>query len=129
MRAILDTSIFIAREQKRPLGDLPDEVAVSVVTLSELRHGVLAADGHERMARRLSTLEAARQIAKPLAIDEAVGDELARLRVALKAIGRAMKVMDAWITATAMAHGAAVCTQDKDFEAAAAAGLIEVVQV
>jgi predicted nucleic acid-binding protein len=122
-------SVFIAREQKRPLGDLPDEVAVSVVTLSELRHGVLAADGHERMARRLSTLEAARQIAKPLVIDGAGGDELARMRVALMALGRAMKVMDAWIAATAMAHGAAVCTQDADFDAAAEAGLIEVVRV
>ena len=129
MQAILDTSVFIAREQERPLGDLPDEVAVSVVTLSELRHGVLVADGHERMARRLSTLETARQIAKPLVIDEAVGDELARLRVALKAIGRAMKVMDALIAATAMAHSAAVCTQDADFDAAAEADLIEVVQV
>jgi predicted nucleic acid-binding protein len=129
VQAILDTSVFIAREQERPLGDLPDEVAVSVVTLSELRHGVLAGDGHDRMARRLSTLETARQIAKPLIINEAVGDELARLRVALKAIRRAMKVMDAWIAATAMAHGAAVCTQDADFDAAAEAGLIEVVQV
>lgn len=129
MQAILDTSIFIAREQGRPLGDLPDEVAVSVVTLSELRHGVLAADGHERMAQRLSTLEAARQIAQPLVIDEGVGDELARLRVALKAVGRAMKVMDAWIAATAMAHGAAVCTQDSDFDVAAEAGLLAVARV
>lgn len=99
------------------------------MTLSELRHGVLAADGHEQMARRLSTLEVARQIATPLVIDEAVGEELARLRVALKAIGRAMKVMDAWIAATAMAHGAAVCTQDADFDAAADAGLLEVARV
>jgi predicted nucleic acid-binding protein len=129
VQAILDTSVFIAREQERPLGDLPDEVAVSVVTLSELRHGVLAADGHERMARRLSTLEAARQIAKPLVIDEAVGEELARLRVALKAVGKSMKVMDAWIAATAMAHGAAVCSRDADFDVAAEANLIEVVQV
>ena len=105
------------------------QVAVSVVTLSELRHGVLAAADHEQMARRLSTLEAARQIATPLVMDETVGDELARLRVGLKAIGRAMKVMDAWIAATAMAHDAAVCTQDGDFDAAAEAGLIEVVRV
>jgi predicted nucleic acid-binding protein len=129
VQAVLDTSVFIAREQGRPLGDLPDRVAISVVTLSELRHGVLAAPGHEQMARRLSTLEAARQIAKPLVIDEAVADELARLRVALKAIGRAMKVMDAWIAATAIAHGAAVCTQDADFDAASEAGLLEIVHV
>lgn len=100
-----------------------------MVTLSELRHGVLAAEGHEQMARRLSTLEVARQIAKPLAIDEGVGDELARLRVALKAVGRAMRVMDAWIAATAMAHGAAVCTQDSDFDAVLEAGLLEVIRV
>ncbi len=80
------------------------------------------------MAQRLSTLEAARQIAKPLAIDEKVAEEMARLRVALKAIGRAMRVMDAWIAATAMAHGAAVCTQDADFEATVEAGLLEVIQ-
>lgn len=129
MQAVLDTSVFIAREQERALGALPDEVAVSVVTLSELRHGVLAARGHEQMARRLGTLEAARQIAAPLVIDEAVGDELARLRMGLKAIGKAMKVMDAWIAATAIAHGAAVCTQDVDFEAAAQAGLLEVMRV
>jgi predicted nucleic acid-binding protein len=129
VQAILDTSIFIAREQERPLGELPDEVGISVVTLSELRHGVLAADGHEQMARRLRTLESARKIAKPLVLDETVGDELARLRVSLKAIGRAMKVMDAWIAASAMAHGAAVCTQDSDFDAAAEADLIEVVRV
>jgi predicted nucleic acid-binding protein len=81
------------------------------------------------MARRLSTLEVARQIAKPLAIDEAVGDELARLRVALKALGRAMRVIDAWIAATAMVHGAAICTQDADFDAVVEAGLLEVIRV
>jgi predicted nucleic acid-binding protein len=129
VQAVLDTSVFIAREQERPLGDLPDEVAVSVVTLSELRHGVLAAPGHEQMAQRLSTLEVARQIAAPLPIDEAVGDEMARLRVALKAVGMVMSVMDAWIAATAMAHGAAVCTQDADFDAPEKAGLLEVLRV
>lgn len=129
MRAVLDTSVFIAREQRRALGTLPEEVAVSVVTLSELRHGVLAADGHEQLARRLRTLEVARQIAVPLLIDEAVADQLARLRIALKALGRAMKVMDAWIAATAIANGAALCTQDADFDAAAQAGLLEVIQV
>lgn len=129
MRAVLDTSVFIAREQGRPLGDPPDEVAVSVVTLSELRHGVLAATHHADRAARLATLEAARGTGPALLIDERVGDELARLRVALRATGRRMKVMDAWIAATAMAHGAAVCTQDANFDAAAEAGLVEVVNV
>lgn len=129
MRAVLDTSVFIAREQGRPLGELPDEVAVSVVTLSELRHGVLATEHRAERAIRLTTLEAARDLGRPLPIDEAVGDEFARLRVELKAIGRSMKVMDAWIAATAMTYRAAVCTQGSDFDAAHQAGLLEVVQV
>jgi predicted nucleic acid-binding protein len=129
MRALLDTSVFIAREQGRPLGELPDEVAVSVVTISELRYGVLAAEDHATRAVRLKTLEAARRLGAPLAIDEPVADELARLRVALKAIGRAMKVMDAWIAATAIVQQAAVCTQDVDFDAAEQADLLEIVRV
>jgi predicted nucleic acid-binding protein len=104
-------------------------VAVSVATLSELRHGVLAATDHVERALRLGTLERARQIGPPLVIDEAVADELARLRVALKAVGRSMKLMDAWIAATAISHGAAVCTQDADFDAAAETGLVDVVRV
>lgn len=126
---MLDTSVFIARERARPLGAFPDEVAVSVVTISELRHGVLAAEDHVTRAVRLTTLETARRVGTPLVIDEAVAEELAHLRVALKAMGRAMKVMDAWIAATAMAYDAAVCTQDADFDAAHEAGLLEIVHV
>jgi predicted nucleic acid-binding protein len=129
MRALLDTSVFIAREQLRPLGPLPDVVAVSVVTISELRYGVLAAADHATRARRLTTLEAARRLGAPVPIDEPVADELARLRAALRALGRALKVMDAWIAATAIVHDAVVCTQDADFDVLADAGLIDVVRV
>jgi predicted nucleic acid-binding protein len=129
VRALLDTSVFIAREQGRPLAELPERVAVSVVTISELRYGVLAAVDHATRAVRLSTFEVARQLGRPLMIDEAVGNELARLRVALKALGRSIKVMDAWIAATAIAHDAAVCTQDADFDAVQEAGLLEIVRV
>ena len=42
-RAILDTSIFIAVEQGRPLPrELPDEVGVTVVTLAELETWIAA---------------------------------------------------------------------------------------
>jgi predicted nucleic acid-binding protein len=102
---------------------------VSVVTISELRHGVLAAEDHVTRELRLTTLEAARRLGAPVLIDGPVADELARLRVALKAVGRAMKVMDAWIAATAIVHQAAVCTQDADFDAAQDAGLLSVVRL
>lgn len=46
-RAVLDTSVFIAAESGRPLDttNLPAEFALSVVTLAELRAGVLARYG------------------------------------------------------------------------------------
>ncbi len=129
MRAVLDTSVFIASEQGRPVGQPPAEIAVSVVTISELRYGVLATDDLAERSRRLRTLESARRVGTPLPIDEPVADELARLRAALKAAGRKMNVMDAWIAATAMRHKVAVCTQDADFDAAQDEGLLEVVRV
>ena len=36
---LLDTSVFIARETERPLGELPDRVAVSVVTMASSSSG------------------------------------------------------------------------------------------
>ena len=60
-RGLLDTSVFIAREQRRPLGPLPEELAVSVVTIAELELGVLAAVDPERRAQRADTLALARR--------------------------------------------------------------------
>ena len=56
-RGLVDTSVFIARESGRPLEDvsMPDEVAVSIVTIGELRAGVLAADDVRVRERRLTT--------------------------------------------------------------------------
>src|ERR1019366_10512882 len=53
--ALADTSLFIAMEQERPLSDNPPErVAVSVVTIGELRLGVLAAENGTARAQRRS---------------------------------------------------------------------------
>lgn len=115
-RGIADTSVFIASESGRPLDvdALPDELAVSVVTIGELRAGVLSAADADTRDRRLSTLtEVSRLDALP--IDEAVAQQWARLRVLLRDSGRRMSVNDSWIAATALAHGVAVVTQDRDY--------------
>lgn len=90
---------------------------------------MLAAADHATRAVRLGELEAVRRLGSPIVIDEPVANELARLRVELRARGRSMKVMDAWIAATAMVHRAAVCTQAADFDAAQEAGLVDVLRV
>lgn len=68
-RGLLDTSVFIARERRRPLGPLPGELAVSVVTLGELELGVLVAVDADQRARRADALALARA-ADPIAITD-----------------------------------------------------------
>jgi predicted nucleic acid-binding protein len=58
MRGLLDTSVFIAAESGRPLDEerIPEETALSVVTLAESQAGVLATDDVAVRARRMATL-------------------------------------------------------------------------
>jgi hypothetical protein len=115
-RALLDTSIFIAREQERPLtGALPDQVAVSVVTLAELEVGVLVAGDEGARARRMQTLVMARERAAGIPIDQPVASAYARLAATALRAGRRPRIHDTWVAAAAAVHGAAVWTQDKDF--------------
>jgi predicted nucleic acid-binding protein len=113
---LLDTSVFVARESGRRLGELPDQVAVSVVTLGELQLGLLAADDDATRARRGDTLALARS-ADPIAITEAVMSGWARLVIDCRAAGlhRTVKLTDALIAATAIEHGLPVVTQDDDY--------------
>lgn len=117
-RAIADTSLFIAAESGRPLAEhlLPDELAVSVVTLGELRAGVLAAADASVRDTRLITFNNALSLGIPLSIDGPVADVWARLRVMLRDANRRMPVNDSWIAATAMLLGVPVVTQDADYD-------------
>ncbi|MGH3026116.1 MAG: PIN domain-containing protein [Gaiellaceae bacterium] len=114
MRALADTSIFIARERARPLGELPAELAVSVVTIGELELGVLAARDAETRARRADTLALARA-ADPIPVGEPVMSAFARLVDDCRKAGARPRVLDALIAATAVQHGLPVVTQDDDF--------------
>jgi predicted nucleic acid-binding protein len=115
-RGIADTSVFIARESGRPLAetDLPDELAISVITVGELRSGVLAAVDVETRDRRLATLSEALAL-DPLPVDQAVAEAWARLRVLLRDMQKQIAVNDSWIAATAMSLGVPVVTQDEDY--------------
>lgn len=113
---LLDTSVFIARETGRPLGELPAHVAVSVVTIGELQLGVLAAQEDSARTRRADTLALARA-ADPIPISEAVMVAWARLVSDCRRAGihRTVKLTDALIAATAVEHGLSVITQDEDY--------------
>jgi len=128
---LLDTGIFIAREVARPLGQLPDRVAVSVISLGELELGVLAADDGEVRARRADTLALARE-SDPIPLSEAVMMAWAHLVNDCRRAGlhRTVRLTDALIAATAVAHGLPVVTQDADFDQMANAHhLLRVIKV
>ena len=126
-RALLDTSVFVAEEQGRPLArSLPEEVAVSVVTLAELETGVLMARDDDSRATRMQTLLSVRERAAGIPADQRVASAYARLASAALKSGKKPRVQDTWIAATALVHDAEVWTQDDDFTEFA---VIDVVRV
>jgi predicted nucleic acid-binding protein len=125
-RAIADTSVFIARESGRLLGDLPDEIAVSVITAAELELGVLRATDSVVRATRLATLASVRTEYPLLPIDDQTASCFARIADAELRGGRKLRRHDTWIAATALRHGVPVVTQDPDFTAFSAVEVIRV---
>lgn len=113
---LADTTVFIAHESGRAIRReaLPDRLAVSVITIGELRAGVLAAADPATRDRRLATLTDALAL-DPVPIDGAVAEAWASLRVQLRDLALRMPVNDSWIAATALALGVPVVTQDADY--------------
>ena len=107
--------MFVAQESGRELGELPEEIAVSVITAAELELGVLRAAEADARAVRLATLSRVRATYQLLPVDPEVASCFARLASAELAQGRRLRRHDTWIAATALRHDAAVLTQDADF--------------
>jgi hypothetical protein len=127
MRALLDTSFFVATESGRPLGSMDEvtETEVSVVTLAELTIGVLLANDADRPAR-VATLSAIESTWDTLPVDAEVARQFARIVAALRAAGRRVPVLDTLVAATAVVEQIPVVTQDHDYDAIPG---VEVIQV
>ena len=116
IQGLVDTSVFVARETGRPtrVDLLPARLAVSIISIGELRAGVLAAADVTTRDVRIATLIDALGL-EAIPIDGPVAEAWARLRGALHKAGRRMPVNDSWIAATAMSLGVPVVTQDDDY--------------
>jgi predicted nucleic acid-binding protein len=116
-RALADTSVFIGLEAERfDVNQFVNfEWGISVITLGELRLGVLQARGPEAASRRLSTYQLAQRF-EALAVDEAVADAWALLVSRLRTAGQKVPINDSWIAATAIAHHIPIVTQDADYD-------------
>lgn len=114
-RALIDTSVVIAYGNDEEI-ELPDESAISTMTLCELHHGVLVASGAQ-VAGRVATLTFAERTFDALPVDRRVSAHYGRLMaLAQSAHGARPRVSDTLIAATAISHGLALYTRDRDFE-------------
>ena len=113
---LADTSLFVAAEQRRPIGEPPaGDARISVATLTELIVGARrAAEGPLRVLREATLARARSFVALPY--DEPAAEQLGELLATARSKGRRAGAMDAIIAATALAHGLRVWTQDDDFD-------------
>lgn len=116
MAVLIDTSLLIDRERGNDQLDAvaPDEErAISVITVSELLHGVHRASGAHRTRRR-AFVEHLLAGFDPIPITESVARVHAEVWAGLAARGAVIGAHDLWIAATALAHGLGIATRDAD---------------
>jgi tRNA(fMet)-specific endonuclease VapC len=120
MDHLIDSSVLIELERGVASPELTALVsgggsAISVVTVSELLHGVHRASVELR-ARRRSIVERMLGIFQPLPIDTDVARVHSEIWAQLDASGRPINSHDMWIAATALVHDLTVLTLDtRDF--------------
>lgn len=119
-RGLLDTNILILR---RWIASelLPDEMAISAVTLAELSAGVHLVRGDDpearaERARRTDVLQRAENEFDPIAFDADAARSFGRISAAVQDAGRTprRRVADLMIAAVAAAQGLPLYTTDPD---------------
>jgi predicted nucleic acid-binding protein len=109
--ALLDTSVVIGGvEQLQPA--VPETVAISVITLGELRAGVRLAGDPSVQAARQARFLAVREAFEPIPVDELVAEHYGEVLAAARSVGRTTKATDLLIIATAAATGRRLHTCD-----------------
>lgn len=109
--SLLDTSVLIARDPDAAL-ELPESAAISVITLGELRAGVLIARAKAVVDERTRRLAEVRAAFAPLPVDEAVADEYGRILAVARTKRPTAKASDLLIIATAAATSRRLFTLD-----------------
>jgi predicted nucleic acid-binding protein len=129
-RGIVDTSVVIDLERLEA-ADLPEEVAISSVTLAELAAGPHATTDPNERARRQDRLERAEAAFDPWPVDAAVARAYGRVYATVASAGRkarGRRAFDLLIAATAAAVDLPLYTRNgDDFEAVG--DIVEVVVV
>ena len=129
MRGVLDTSVVIDYDQI-DAARLPDESAISAVTLAELAAGPHASADNEERARRQDRLQWVTETWDPLPFDAECARMYGRMFAAARAAGQSSRarLADLLIASTAAAGGLPLYTRNPaDF--AALNRIVKVVRV
>lgn len=127
---LIDTTVLIdAERDSKVLDQLPQDErhAISVVTVSELLHGVhRAAPDHVRIRRQV-VVDALLGAIEQLPITSRVARVHAQIWADLQSKGQVIGAHDLWIAATALAHGLVLATANtSDFERVPALELLPI---
>jgi tRNA(fMet)-specific endonuclease VapC len=101
----------VSPEVENAIGD--DDRAISVITVSELLHGVHRASGAQRTRRR-AFVEHLLGGMRAIEITEQIARVHADTWAHLAAKGQVIGAHDLWIAATALAHGMGIATGNAD---------------
>ena len=115
-RGLIDTSVVVDLERVDP-EVLPEELAISTVTLAELAAGPHATDDPSERARRQDRLQRAEAWFDPLPLDASVARAFGRVYAAVSATGRkarGRRALDLLIAATALAANLPLYTRNAD---------------
>lgn len=110
--SLLDTSVLIACDETGAL-ELPEASAMSVITLGELRAGVVIARTEAVANERRRRLAAVRAAFAPLPVDEPVAERYGDVLAVARSQRRAAKATDLLIIATAAATDRRLYTLDR----------------
>ena len=113
-RGLLDTSVVIDLERIDE-GALPEEAAVSALTMAELAAGTHATSDPGERARRQERLQRAEATFVPLAFDAGAARAYGRIYAAVASRGRkarGRRAVDLLIAATALAEGLPLYTRN-----------------
>lgn len=115
-RGLIDTSVVVDLE-RIAAADLPEELAISAITLAELAAGPLATSDPAERARRQDRLQRTEATFDPLPFDVAAARAYGRIYAAVVGAGRkarGRRAADLLIAATALAAGLPLYTRNPE---------------
>ncbi|MGH9043790.1 MAG: type II toxin-antitoxin system VapC family toxin [Acidimicrobiales bacterium] len=113
---LLDTSVVIDWDDPAVSTALPDEAAISAVTLAELTAGPHLAAASDERARRQARLQQVEGTFDAIALDAAAARSYGQIVAAVVEVGRShrRRIADLLIAATAHANGLPLYTRNPD---------------